>query len=126
MSGLLLDTHVLLWWLDDPARIAADARATIADSASDVYVSSASVWEISIKTSKGRLRMPQPSDHHLTDAGLMPLAVLWSHAMAVAELEKHHQDPFDRLLIAQARVEGMTLVTRDPWMHRYDVPLLMA
>lgn len=126
MNGLLLDTHVLLWWLDDPDRIATDAHAAITDPASDPYVSSASLWEISIKAARGKLRVPQPFDHHLVDAGLMPLAVLWSHAMAVAELETYHQDPFDRLLIAQAKVEGLTLVTRDPWMHRYDVPLLMA
>ncbi len=124
--GFLLDTCVVLWWLDEPNLIQADTRAAIADPGSETWVSSTSVWEIAIKAAKGRLRMPMPFDEYLIDAGLRPLEVSWDHAMAVRDLEPHHNDPFDRMLIAQARVEGLTLVTRDPWIQRYDVSLMTA
>ena len=121
---LLLDTHVLIWW-DEGARLRREARAAI-QSADQVYVSAASGWEIAIKTALGRLRPTRRVEDAVAESGFEELAVRLRHTEATARLPLHHRDPFDRLLIAQAVVERLTLVTRDPAFAAYDVDVLEA
>ena len=126
MAGLLLDTHVVLWWLDDPELIAAPAREAIADGENDVFVSAASAWEVAIKTALGKLRAPEDLEAALEAAGFAALPITARHALSVRDLPDVHQDPFDRILAAQARVEGLTLVTRDSRLGQYGVGVLTA
>ena len=125
---LLLDTHTLLWWLLDDRRLSASARAAIEATANVTFVSAASAWEIAIKAAKGKLRLPPQAKSRINSemarGGFIELAVTWSHAFAVRDLNGPHLDPFDRLLIAQSRIEGLTMVTNDRVMRRYQVDLL--
>lgn len=121
---LLLDTHPLLWWVADSSDLSAEARQAIADRRNSVHVSVASIWEIAIKAAKGKLDLYDEFDRTLDLEPFARLAILTPHARAVRSLPHIHSDPFDRILIAQARVEGMTLVSRDPQVKRYDVPIL--
>ena len=119
---LLLDTHVLLWAvLNDPRLTSAQARAI---SEGEVYLSSASVWEIGIKRAIGKLAVPDDLFDIAVDAGCRPLPISWTHAAAAAALPLHHSDPFDRMLIAQARCEGLSLVSSDAKLRAYDVDLV--
>src|ERR1700733_9898578 len=111
-SNLLLDTHVLLWWLAGSNRLSQAARKTIVEGPA-VYVSAASAWEISAKVSKGKLAFTGDLEAQLLENGFRPLAVSISHVLAAGALPPHHGDPFDRMLIAQARVESLTLLTGD-------------
>jgi PIN domain nuclease of toxin-antitoxin system len=122
---LLLDTHVFLWWRADDPQLAAAAREAIAH-AEIVAVSAASAWEAAIKARLGRLRLPEPFATGVTDSGFSELSVRFAHAGRAAELPGHHGDPFDRMLVAQAQVEGLTLVTHDRAIWQYDVPVLRA
>jgi PIN domain nuclease of toxin-antitoxin system len=115
--NLLLDTHVLIWW-DEGRRLSAGARRAIG-SAEAVYVSAASAWEIAIKIGLGRLRPTRTVEQAAADSGFLELPVTFRHAELVAQLPAHHRDPFDRLLVAQAEAERLTLVTRDPVFQRY-------
>ncbi len=124
--NLLVDTHVLLWWLDDPAQLSEAAGAAIRDGANVVFVSAATVWEIVIKKSLGKLDAPENLDEVLRACRFTPLPVKVAHALAVQSLPMHHRDPFDRMLVAQARTEGMTVVTRDPKLLQYGVPNIVA
>lgn len=121
---VLLDTHILLWWLADDERLPARAAATIADPDTEVVVSAASAWEISIKKAAGRLDAPEDLLDAVAanDFGTIPITV--DHAMAAGALPPHHADPFDRMLIAQAQLEGFTLVSVDSRFSDYDVKLL--
>jgi PIN domain nuclease of toxin-antitoxin system len=123
---LLLDTHTFLWWLDDPAQLAEDARFAIANGRNGVYVSSVSFLEIVIKESIGKLKAPGNLSTCLEACRFTELPLTVAHATALRALPPHHKDPFDRTLLAQARHEELTLVSRDPLMKRYDVPLLAA
>ena len=123
---LLLDTHVLLWWLDDPSLIEASARQLIADPRSRVFVSAAVAWEITIKRQLGKLEAPDDLETALEAERFQHLPITVRHALGVAELASIHGDPFDRIRIAQARQEGLTIVTRDKSIPRYDVPCLRA
>ena len=121
---LLLDTHVVLWSvLGDPA-LPARFREMLQDPDAEVFVSAASVWEVAIKRALGKLPVPHTVFDRAVEAGCTALPVTWAHARAVEALPFHHHDPFDRLLIAQARVEGLTLVSADRVFARYDVALL--
>ena len=122
---LLLDTHILLWWLAESPKISKTARARIAD-AEIVYVSAASAWEMAIKTAVGKLKAPDDLEEQLQRHNLEQLPVSVSHALAVAKLPRHHSDPFDRMLVAQASFESLTLVTADPQLAVYGVPILRA
>ncbi len=122
---LLLDTHVALWWLAGAALAPAAAEA-IADPANQVLVSAASVWEVEIKSALGKLRMDADFVATLRAEQVDPLAIAWAHAVEAGRLPAHHRDPFDRMLVAQARVEGLTLVTRDQRLTAYDVARLTA
>jgi len=122
--SLLLDTQVLLWWLRADRRLGRAVRDSIA-SADEAYVSAASVWEIAIKQSRGRLVVP-PGLLDAIVADFRPLEITFDHALAVRDLEPIHADPFDRMLVAQALVERLTVVTNDPDIARYRVPVLPA
>lgn len=125
---ILLDTHASIWWLVDDPKLSRAAHAAIADPANDVFASAAAVCEIAIKLSINKLALPSDLDQDLfaTLAGtdLSALPVTLQHAYVVRYLPWHHRDPFDRLLIAQSQVEGMTLITNDRALGRYDVEIL--
>jgi PIN domain nuclease of toxin-antitoxin system len=121
---LLLDTHVLIWW-DEGRKLAAVARQAI-ESADTVYVSAASAWEVAIKVGLGRLRPTRTVQEAVEESGFLELPITFRHAERVAGLPAHHRDPFDRLIVAQADVEGLTLVTRDPVFRRYAVERIEA
>jgi PIN domain nuclease of toxin-antitoxin system len=120
---LLLDTHVVLWWLaGDP--VSEEAERHLADPTNRVLLSAAVVWEIAIKRSLGKLDSPPDFVPVLTEAGAAATPITLEHAAAVENLPPHHRDPFDRLLIAQATIERAAIVTADPEMRAYDVPVV--
>jgi PIN domain nuclease of toxin-antitoxin system len=116
---LLLDTHVFLWWCADDARLGDSERQAIRDAGNDVFLSAASVWEMAIKQTLGRLELPEPASAAVVRLRIEPLMVSFEHAEATLRLPPLHRDPFDRLLLAQARLEGLTLVTYDPRIRSY-------
>ena len=116
---LLLDTHAFLWWRGDDPRLGEVEREAIRDGQNDVFLSSASIWEIAIKHSLGRLQIPEPASAAAVRLGFEPLPISFAHAEATALLPPVHRDPFDRMLVAQARTEGLTLVTHDPSIRAY-------
>lgn len=121
---LLLDTHVLIWW-DEGARLSPGAGAAIRE-ADQVYVSAVTGWEVAIKTALGRLQTSRTVTEAILETGFEELPVRLRHAQTLARLEAHHRDPFDRMLVAQALVEGLTLVTRDRAFAAYQVPQVRA
>lgn len=123
---LSLDTHVFLWWLDDPQLLSKAARKAIGDGKNTVYVSAAVIWEITIKKALGKLDAPDDLEAAMAANRFLSLPVTMFHALAVKALPNHHSDPFDRLLIAQTRHEGFKLVSRDSHVAHYDVPHLVA
>ncbi len=122
---LLLDTHVFLWWRGDYPGLKASVRRAIAH-ADLVYVSAASAWEAAIKVTLGKLRIPGSLESAVEESEFAKLPISFRHAEEVASLPDHHSDPFDRMLIAQAQVEGLTLVTRDRQFEPYRIPVLWA
>jgi len=126
MAGFLLDTHVLLWWLSDPKQLSKVAREAIKEGSNAVYLSSAAAWEMGIKRALGRLDYPGNLADVLRQEHIEVLPITLPHALAVAELPVHHQDPFDRMQIVQARIEDLVLVTRDEKISAYDVRVLWA
>jgi PIN domain nuclease of toxin-antitoxin system len=123
---LLLDTHALLWALGDADELERTARSAIVDPENSVLVSAASAWEISIKKALGRLDAPDDLADQLAASHFEPLAITIAHSLAAGALPRHHTDPFDRMLAAQARLEGLTIVTRDKNIARYAVDTLPA
>jgi PIN domain nuclease of toxin-antitoxin system len=126
----LLDTGVWLWSVGEPTRISPKAREVIVDVKQDVFLSAVTSLEVVIKASSGKLHLPEPPDlfvpRRMASQGLRALAVSHQHALTVFALPVHHRDPFDRLLIAQAQVEDMTLITADRMFDRYPVKVLWA
>ena len=120
---LLLDTHVFLWWSEDDRRLQPAAREAIRN-ADAIVISAASAWETAIKTGLGKLRLLIPFDEAVEINGFDRLAVDFHHAAAVTSLPPHHGDPFDRMLIAQALTERLTLVTHDRHFEPYGIPVL--
>jgi PIN domain nuclease of toxin-antitoxin system len=123
--NLLLDTHVALWWFDNNPRLSLRARQAIRE-ADRVFVSVASAWEYAIKAALGRLKPPEPFEAALSKSGFEALGIALVHAERLVHLPLHHGDPFDRMLIAQAETEGLTIVSDDRWFAAYDIPLLRA
>jgi PIN domain nuclease of toxin-antitoxin system len=126
---LLLDTHILLWTIAESRRLSTDARALIGDASSEITFSAVSLWEVAIKTGRGR------ADFHIEagllrrqmlDNGFVELAVTGAHAVALASLPALHRDPFDRMLVAQAMVEGVMLVTGDRAVAKYPGPIRLV
>ena len=125
--NLLLDTHVLLWWLDDPTTLLSEQALTaIRDSDNQIIVSVVSAWEIAIKKALGKLESPDNLKEMITDSGFELMSIDYEHAWQVKDLPSHHRDPFDRLLVNQAKIEHLTFVTRDSWLNAYNVPILKA
>jgi PIN domain nuclease of toxin-antitoxin system len=123
---LLLDTHALIWILSDDPRLTAEAREAISDPETFVAVSPASAWEIEIKRALGKLDAPNDLLQQVADARFVPLSITLEHAITAGALPPHHRDPFDRMLIAQALLEGLTIATRDPRFERYAVTTMAA
>jgi len=123
---LLLDTHVLLWWLTDDPSLEKDAKAAIADPTSAVFVSAATAWEIAIKQAIGKLEAPSDLERQIKLNRFEPLSISIAHAYSAGTLPRHHDDPFDRMLVAQALAEGLTIVTRDPRLDHYGVSMVPA
>jgi PIN domain nuclease of toxin-antitoxin system len=121
VTRALVDTHALLWWLADDPALPAPARAVLTDPSNELLVSAASIWEIAIKRSLGKLPAPDELLEVIAQEGFIFLAVSPWHAWRVAALPHHHTDPFDRLLIAQALTEGIPIVTGDPAFAPYGV-----
>jgi PIN domain nuclease of toxin-antitoxin system len=121
---LLLDTHILLWWLADDPALPASAGEAIADPDADVVVSAATAWEIAVKKASGRLEAPDDLLDALEANEFDTLTITTGHTLAAGALPAHHGDPFDRMLIAQALAEGMTVVTVDSRFADYDVDVL--
>ncbi|MGW5670020.1 type II toxin-antitoxin system VapC family toxin [Micromonospora sp. NPDC003776] len=123
--SLLLDTHVVLWWLTDDQTLSADLKDLI-DTQPEVYLSAVTVWEVAIKQALGKLSGPPDLAARVAHAGLRELPIRHDHAVEAGQLPPIHRDPFDRMLVAQTRIEGLTLVTRDGHIQKYDVPVLSA
>jgi len=121
---LLLDTHVLLWWMDDSADLQPKARNAIADSENLVYLSAVTVWEIVVKRALGKLDIPDNWKDILDNESFRRLPVTCEHALGLEKLPDLHRDPFDRLLLAQAITDDLVLVTHDETMLRYTVRTL--
>jgi PIN domain nuclease of toxin-antitoxin system len=121
MNRLLVDTHALLWWLADDRALSRAAAEAIADPANELSVSAASIWEIAIKRSLGKVRAPDGLVDHIADAGFEWLPIRAEHAWRVHELPYHHRDPFDRLLVAQAVCEQVPIISRDPNLAAYGI-----
>jgi PIN domain nuclease of toxin-antitoxin system len=121
---LLLDTHVVLWWLADDPQLSPTQISAIKDKRNTCYVSAATVWEISIKAAIGKLVIDSDYMEQLRSEGFLELPITWGHAHAIQNLPPHHRDPFDRLLIAQAKMETMFLVSGDEFIAKYEVAVL--
>jgi PIN domain nuclease of toxin-antitoxin system len=123
---LLLDTHVLLWWLANNPRLSAYARTVIADSDNQVFVSAVSSWEIEIKRAIGKLEAPEDLLGAIAASDFERLDIKIEHSLRLRELPLHHNDPFDRMLIAQALYEDLTLLSGDKKIALYEVPRIDA
>ena len=121
---LLLDTHGVIWWLADDPNLTEQQRKAIQDRRNTCFVSAATVWEISIKKALGKLSIDPGYLDQLRSEGFVELPVSWKHAQAVHNLPPHHRDPFDRLLVAQARMEGMCLVSGDDIIRKCDLTVI--
>jgi PIN domain nuclease of toxin-antitoxin system len=125
---LLLDTHAFLWLVDGSPKLSAIAGAALADPINDLFLSAASVWELAIKTGNNKLTLNDPLDVYVAkwtpvyQIDLLPIHA--AHALGVGDLPDHHRDPFDRMLIAQSRIEGMTLVSGDSKLASYGLAIL--
>jgi PIN domain nuclease of toxin-antitoxin system len=120
---LLLDTHIFLWWRGEPGRLPSEAIRTIGQ-ADLVFVSAVSAWEAAIKAALGRLELPDTVEAGVEASGFEKLLISFLHAERAAALPLHHRDPFDRMLIAQAQTEDLTLVTHDRLLSPYHVQIL--
>ena len=127
---ILLDTHCWLWIASAPEHLTAESLALVRATENDLFLSAASAWEIAIKYSAGKLRLPLPPVDYvptrMATTRVAPLPVQHSHALHVTHLPPHHHDPFDRLLIAQAQVERLPILTADERFSAYDVEVIRA
>ncbi|HYZ03035.1 MAG TPA: type II toxin-antitoxin system VapC family toxin [Candidatus Binatia bacterium] len=124
--SLLLDTHVLLWWLAADPALSSVALEAISDPETEVRVSAVSAWEISIKRAIAKLEAPGDLEAMLERHGFVPLPIDVRHALLAGDLPRHHDDPFDRMLVAQAQLEELTIVSRDERLGSYGVPIIQA
>jgi len=126
MQRFLLDTHTLLWWLNDSPQLGPRCRQMISNDRNQVFVSAATTWEISIKMAIGKLRAPEDMDSVVEDEGFSKLPISLYHGQLAGRLPAHHRDPFDRMLIAQAQAEGLILITADENISLYNLLLKSA
>jgi PIN domain nuclease of toxin-antitoxin system len=124
--NLLLDTHIFLWWLDDPLKLSQEAATAIRNPDNLVYVSAATIWEISIKQALGKIDAPSDFNEVMKSCQFEALPICHEHAQSVRNLPLFHRDPFDRMLVSQAIIKNLTLVTRDSIIIKYAVPHLLA
>ncbi len=122
----LLDTHVIIWWLTEPLKIKKKARQIIADPNNSLFVSAASIWELAIKSKLGRIKLPYNLIETLNHERIQLLEISGQHALATIDLPLIHQDPFDRMLIAQAKYEDLILMTHDRVLQKYVVTSILA
>ena len=122
---LLLDTHVFLWWIADAPQLPSYVRGLIADGKNELFFSAASCWEIAIKAQLGKISLPASPDLFIADQmtvnAIQSLPVSAIHALHVFHLPAHHRDPFDRILVAQSELEGLPIVTSDPFISKYKI-----
>ena len=125
---LLLDTHAFIWWDSEPNRLSPNALALCQDRANELWLSVASVWEVQVKLQLGKLRLSLPLakliESQQQTNGLQVLPITLAHVLALEQLPDHHKDPFDRLLIAQANVEGAALISHDPIFAKYAIKVV--
>ena len=126
MARLLLDTHVLLWSLTEPQKLSRRTRDALEDAQNEVFASSVSGWEITVKRALGKLKAPDNLEASIREQDFTPLNLTFLHAEQAGALPPHHGDPFDRMLIAQAQVEGLILVTRDARILLYGIRTMNA
>lgn len=126
MRRVLLDTNVLLWWLAGNSQLGRETRRIVADAETEVFVSAATIWEISIKLELGKLKAPKNMEREVEREGFSKLSITLGHAQLAGSLPPVHRDPFDRMLVAQARLENLELVSADPVFARYSVQLIRA
>lgn len=123
-KNYLLDTHVFIWWIEGNSRIDKKVKSLIENSKGEVFISMASIWEMAIKISIGKLKLKNSIDKTINKARFEVLNISLSHALQIIKLPLIHKDPFDRMLVAQAIAENMTLITDDPKVGKYKVKLL--
>jgi PIN domain nuclease of toxin-antitoxin system len=121
MQRFLLDTHVMLWWLNDAPELGPRCRDVLSDERNEVFVSAATAWEISIKTVLGKLEVPEDIDTIVEDEGFSKLPISLYHGQLAGRLPVLHRDPFDRMIIAQAQAEGLVLITTDENIIKYNI-----
>lgn len=125
---VLLDTHTFLWWITDDAKLSLRAREVIGDGENEIFVSAAAGWEIAIKSQIGRLELPDEPERFVLEQlktnGMKSLPIEMKHALHVSTLPIYHQDPFDRILIAQAQVEDLPVLSADPEIGKYEVTII--
>lgn len=126
MQRVLLDTHILIWWLRNASEIGKKSRDLISNRQNQVFVSAVSLWEIQIKRDLGKLTAPDGLLEIVEDEGFIILDITGQHAEQIGNLPDHHRDPFDRMLVAQAQVEGLTILTSDKQIKLYGVRTLSA
>jgi PIN domain nuclease of toxin-antitoxin system len=126
----LIDTHVWLWMQSDPDRLCDETRAIVQDARNSLLFSAASAWEIAIKYRLGKLQLPEPPASYVPDrmrrSGTSPLSVDHAHTLKTADLPDHHRDPFDRVLVAQAQLLDLTIITADDQLCAYEVAVVAA
>jgi PIN domain nuclease of toxin-antitoxin system len=125
---VLLDTHTFLWWITDNPKLSPQARTIIGDGKNEIFLSAATGWEIAIKTQLGRLKLPDKPElfisEQMANNAIQSLPIQMIHALHVYSLPDYHQDPFDRMLVAQAQLEGLHIVTADPHISQYQVKVI--
>jgi PIN domain nuclease of toxin-antitoxin system len=124
VTRALVDTHALVWWLEGREKLSAKARAVIEDSETDIYISAASAWELAIKSQIGKFRanvLVRNFDHQIQEEGFIELPISIEHTLRAGLLSGGHKDPFDRMLIAQAQVENLPVISKDDWFDDYSV-----
>ena len=126
MKRILLDTHTLIWWMSGSEQLGKLSQQMITDEQNQVYVSAASIWEMSIKRQMGKLQIPDDLDSIIEELGFEKLDISLFHAEQAGSLPMHHKDPFDRMLIAQAQAEGLQLISTDEHFPKYGINLFDA
>ncbi|MGQ8366049.1 type II toxin-antitoxin system VapC family toxin [Glaciecola sp. 1036] len=121
MERILLDTHAFIWWMNGDSRMGEIAKKCIASASNEIYVSAATVWEMSIKQQMGKLITPDDIESSILEAGFSPLSITAFHGQQAGRLPLHHKDSFDRMLIAQAQAEGLKLMTKDECFLAYGI-----
>ncbi len=126
MKRILLDTHALIWWMCGDKKLGHDAKEQIATVENTIYISAATVWEMSIKQQMGKLTVPDDIESLIEELGFNALPISLFHGQQAGRLPMHHRDPFDRMLIAQAQAEGLQILTKDEYFPDYSVRLIDA